>query len=316
MNKGKRISDWPKDKNMRPFNGILLLFMVILLSGCGDTVNDPVRLSTQQELSQLAKDRHFSVKLFYEGVAKDAGKDAHVFAEVTISKFFPGRNINLFYLPVDQITLSTDLGEFGGEAHLKLTHLFYYHHDGGAFHLYNGTSRQYGKLLETVKADFEEQYSLAEERCMDAQHAAMQEHDDVGKVDYAASTCFYAQNFIASKVFTFKLNTDLDGFPASDRGKALHKFHTHQGRLLLREGDIEGAKEQLLLSMKVTPDATMRSFGPNMSLARDLRDAGEREVVITYLDGCSRFWKDTSIEQWKAEIDQGQTPEFGANLHY
>ena len=60
----------------------------------------------------------------------------------------------------------------------------------------------------------------------------------------------------------------------------------------------------------------MRSFGPNMSLARDLLDAGEREVVITYLDGCSRFWKDSSIEQWKAEINKGQTPEFGANLHY
>lgn len=96
----------------------------------------------------------------------------------------------------------------------------------------------------------------------------------------------------------------------------MHKYHTHQGRLLLHDGNIEGAKEQLLLSLEVKPDATMRSFGPNMSLARDLLAKGEREIVIEYLDGCSVFWKDAQVEQWKGEINQGKVPDFGANLNY
>lgn len=301
---------------MKIKNVVLPLVMVVLLCGCGDWVDEPVLLGTQQELSALAKDRHFSVKLFYEGITRDAGNEVHVFAEVTISKFTTGRSIRLFYLPVDQLTLNTDIGGYGGEEQLKLSHLFYYDHDGGTFYLYNGTRRQNDKLLESVKADFTEQYSLAEERCVQAQHAAMQEPGEVGNVDYAASICFYAQNYVAARVFTLKLKTDQDGFPASNRGKALHKFHTHQGRLLLHDGDIKGAKQQLLLSLDVKPDATMRSFGPNMSLARDLLAEGEQEVVISYLDGCSKFWNDASIEQWKAEIDRGEIPNFGANLNY
>jgi hypothetical protein len=48
------------------------------------------------------------------------------------------------------------------------------------------------------------------------------------------------------------------------------------GRILLREGDIAGAKQELAGSAGTTGTPVERSFGPNMLLARELQEAGER----------------------------------------
>lgn len=48
------------------------------------------------------------------------------------------------------------------------------------------------------------------------------------------------------------------------------------GRILLREGDIAGAKQELAASAGTTGTPVERSFGPNMLLARELQEAGER----------------------------------------
>ena len=62
----------------------------------------------------------------------------------------------------------------------------------------------------------------------------------------------------------------------------------------------------------------MNSFGPNVSLAKDLLEKGERDVVIQYLGLCRKFWKldRGRLDKWIHEIKDGKIPDFGANLVY
>ena len=62
----------------------------------------------------------------------------------------------------------------------------------------------------------------------------------------------------------------------------------------------------------------MDSFGPNMSLAKDLLDKGEREVVLQYFALCGKFWTlgQSKLDEWTAAVKSGTAPNFGANLLY
>jgi hypothetical protein len=55
-----------------------------------------------------------------------------------------------------------------------------------------------------------------------------------------------------------------------------------------------------------------------MSLAKDLLDKGQRDVVLEYFELCRKFWKMDRgrLDQWSQEVKDGKTPDFGANLDY
>lgn len=101
-------------------------------------------------------------------------------------------------------------------------------------------------------------------------------------------------------------------------GNAIHDGHMVLGRVALTKGDKKGAIQQLLEAGKTPGSPQLDSFGPNMSLARDLVAKGETQAVITYLDECKIFWKDTRghLGIWKSEIKEGEMPDFGASLRY
>ena len=90
------------------------------------------------------------------------------------------------------------------------------------------------------------------------------------------------------------------------------------GQVAIRNGDMEGAKSYLLISGKTQGSPSLNSFGPNMSLAKDLLDAGERDSVLTFFDQCRVFWKLDfgALDKWTDQVRNGQTPNFGANLVY
>ena len=60
------------------------------------------------------------------------------------------------------------------------------------------------------------------------------------------------------------------------------------------------------------------SFGPNMSLAKDLLEHGETEAVLAYFERCRAFWKmgGERLDAWSKEVRAGLIPNFGANLRY
>ena len=101
-------------------------------------------------------------------------------------------------------------------------------------------------------------------------------------------------------------------------GNALHHGNIVLGRIALARGDIVGAKEHLLAAGQTPGSPQLDSFGPNMTLAKELLEKGEREVVLTYLQSCGKFWKmgGDKLQGWMATVKGEGTPDFGANLRY
>jgi len=101
-------------------------------------------------------------------------------------------------------------------------------------------------------------------------------------------------------------------------GNAIHDGNIVLGRLALAREDQEEAKRRLLAAGKTPGSPQLNSFGPNMSLARELLVAGEREVVIEYFRQCLQFWElgRERLEDWIALAEGGRLPDFGANLVY
>lgn len=101
-------------------------------------------------------------------------------------------------------------------------------------------------------------------------------------------------------------------------GNAIQDGNLVLGRLALKDGRIDEAKERLLAAGNSPGSPQMDSFGPNMSLAKDLLDKGERDVVLQYFDLCRKFWElgQSKLDEWTADVKSGTTPNFGANLLY
>ena len=64
--------------------------------------------------------------------------------------------------------------------------------------------------------------------------------------------------------------------------------------------------------------AQLNSFGPNMTLAKELLEVGERDIVLQYVDLCRTFWLMDlgNTGAWEKIIDSGRIPNFGPHLVY
>ncbi len=103
-------------------------------------------------------------------------------------------------------------------------------------------------------------------------------------------------------------------------GRALFYGNLVLGRIALREGKLDEASQYLLKAGKTTGDPALDSFGPNMSLAKELLEKGKTNSVLEFFQECGKFWPqyggENKMAQWTAEVKAGRTPNFGANLVY
>jgi len=101
-------------------------------------------------------------------------------------------------------------------------------------------------------------------------------------------------------------------------GNAVHKGHLTLGRIALRENNILAANKQLAPAGNTPGPPQLNSFGPNMVLAKELLEKGEREAVLEYFDACEKFWNSefSELDEWKEQVQSGDMPRFGANLIY
>jgi hypothetical protein len=101
-------------------------------------------------------------------------------------------------------------------------------------------------------------------------------------------------------------------------GNAVHHAHLTLGRVALADGNLTHARAELLEAGRTPGSPQLDSFGPNMQLARDLLEAGEREVVKQYFDLCRRFWKMgiETLDRWDQDVAEGRSPDFGPHLVY
>jgi len=89
------------------------------------------------------------------------------------------------------------------------------------------------------------------------------------------------------------------------------------GRLALKAGDIEQAKHYLIEAGKTPGSPQLDSFGPNMTLAKELLEKGQTEVVLEFFDLCAKFWRyQPQLSEWTAAVKRDGIPDFGANLDY
>ena len=109
----------------------------------------------------------------------------------------------------------------------------------------------------------------------------------------------------------------VEGYRADwNYGNSIHKANSALGRIALRQGDKLAARNYLIASAKSDGSPQMNTFGPNMILAKEMLEAGEKEAVLEYLQLCGKFWsmEDGRLAVWKRMIDEGRMPRFGANL--
>ena len=102
-------------------------------------------------------------------------------------------------------------------------------------------------------------------------------------------------------------------------GDAVFAGNLVLGRMALLDGQTEAAKQYLLESGKTVGSPPLMSFGPNMTLARDLLKIGEQDTVLQFFDLCGKFWGSSGqdkLTQWTQDVKSGKMPDFGSNIYY
>ena len=95
---------------------------------------------------------------------------------------------------------------------------------------------------------------------------------------------------------------------------AAQRANTILGRVALRSGDLNAAKQYLLDSAGLAPGQAGLAFSPTMVLAKELLEKGERDAVVEYLEDCQPLWPRGKhvLQNWIADIKDGLTPNFGS----
>lgn len=98
-------------------------------------------------------------------------------------------------------------------------------------------------------------------------------------------------------------------------GNAIFYGNFVLGRIAVRGGNIAQAEQYLLASGATPGSPQLDSFGPSMTLAKELLEKGKsRDVVLQYLEQCKKFWDDDEhkLDEWSAIIRRGGIPDFGS----
>lgn len=97
----------------------------------------------------------------------------------------------------------------------------------------------------------------------------------------------------------------------------IHHGNIILGRIALTLDNLNEAKKRLINAGKTHGSPQLNSFGPNMTLAKELLQKGEKDVVLEYFELCSKFWKSGKdrLHKWSIVVNDGKIPDFGHNLN-
>lgn len=135
----------------------------------------------------------------------------------------------------------------------------------------------------------------------------------------AALSRFDHGDYDTARSYVLELQRMIPRYPRNvELGAVMAKVNIVLGRIALRDGQVEAANDYLREAGRVSGSPTLCSFGPNMSLAKDLLLAGHPEAVLDYFELCKSFWPPefSKLDDWAADVKAGLIPEFGANLVY
>ncbi|MCF6313417.1 MAG: hypothetical protein L3J39_13290 [Verrucomicrobiales bacterium] len=101
-------------------------------------------------------------------------------------------------------------------------------------------------------------------------------------------------------------------------GNNIHHGNLILGLIAITMDDVGRAKEHLIKAGETSGSPQLNSFGPNMTLAKELLQKGEKDVVLKYFRLCSNFWKmgRGRLDEWALVVKENKIPDFGSNLYY
>jgi tetratricopeptide (TPR) repeat protein len=93
---------------------------------------------------------------------------------------------------------------------------------------------------------------------------------------------------------------------------AYHKHwgHTVLGHVSLQKGDLQAALSHLRESGEVAGDCRLSSYGPSLTLAKEICVLGEWASVAGYLKACETFWDDERLPIWVSMVESHKMPDF------
>ena len=157
------------------------------------------------------------------------------------------------------------------------------------------------------------------EQAIDKLAKAKTEEERFYALDAAAKQSFEVGKIEDARKYAEELQTLLPKYKGDwNYGNAIQDANLVMGRIALREGRTEDAKKYLIAAGKSPGSPQLNSFGPNMTLAKDLLEKSERETVLEYFELCRKFWKMDygKLNEWRDDVKAERIPEFGPNLLY
>ena len=175
--------------------------------------------------------------------------------------------------------------------------------------------------LRAVRADPDERPALARRALAELERARPADGDDAEATSVwlvaAARAALAAGEAERARRWALELLAQAAAARGTwNHGNAVHHGHLVLGHLALGAGDAEEATAHLLAAGQTPGSPQLNSFGPNVVLAKELLDLGERETALAFLAACRRFWPRPELERWQAVIRDGGVPDFGPNLAY
>jgi hypothetical protein len=97
-------------------------------------------------------------------------------------------------------------------------------------------------------------------------------------------------------------------------GNAIHYSNLALGRAAFVDGLREDAGRYLLLAGGTPGSPQLDDYGPDMTLALELLECGDRDVVLRYIELCERFWYNRGqcpLKGWAQTVRNRGIPDFG-----
>ncbi len=122
-------------------------------------------------------------------------------------------------------------------------------------------------------------------------------------------------------IFAVEVQSEQDAMVAKKKipvimiGRNDYDINDALGRAALLRKDYLAAGDYLLKAADTpAPSPAMRTFGPDLWLARALLKAGYKDVVRLFLERCKVFWSPERVDEWISTLQSGGSPDFGQNI--
>ena len=132
-----------------------------------------------------------------------------------------------------------------------------------------------------------------------------------GFLQLAAEVAVVANEIDKAREYAY-LMLDSDRHGSRHYGDYVHYGNITLGKISLAQGDVQGAASYLLLAASMPGSQRLNGMGPDMTLAKELLENGERESVLQYFEQCARFWErgQDRLREWAVLVQAGSTPSF------